>query len=174
MEYPQDTALFLSLLNGPAFSVKDGLVDSLNANAQYLNIQPGTPIADLISIGIEEYESMEQGRLFLTLLLEDVPFGASVSRMRDWDLFLLEPAEQRTELAALELASRELRGPMSDLKMLTDLLMPKLDEQYHRLYDNYRNYAGCYGRCLLLLRYPSPEKAGKGNRCYEKRSSSRR
>ena len=133
MEQTNDTALFLDLLNGPAFSVKDGLVDRLNGNAVYLAIQPGTSVMDLIRVGAEEYEALEQGRLFLSLELEGVPFGASVSRMNGWDLFVLEPPEHHAELAALELASRELRGPMGDLKMLSDLLLPKLDKKYDPL-----------------------------------------
>jgi hypothetical protein len=50
MEHPQDTAMFLSLLTGPAFSVKDGLVDSLNANAQYLNILIGRGVVTMEEI----------------------------------------------------------------------------------------------------------------------------
>lgn len=144
MEQTNDTSLLLELLAAPAFSVRNGIIELCNRQAQSLSILPGTAVSDLISIGVEEYAAMESGCLYLSLTVGEMPFGASVSRMSGYDLFLLESGSSQPELEAFGIASRELRGPLSDLKMISGILLPKLGEEN-------REWAGAINHSIYKL-----------------------
>ncbi len=126
MEQRTDIAHFLEMVHVPAFSVKGGLIDECNQDAQQRMIPTGVPVAGLITIGAEDYETMAGGCLYLTLECGGITYGASVSKLSGCDVFLLESHEENPDLAVLDLASRELRLPVGELLIQLTKLMPEL------------------------------------------------
>ena len=107
METPQ----FLDMLPQPAFLVRSGSIAYANPAAAAFLLEPGTPIADLLFTGTEEYAAFDGGTLCLQLQHGPALWEASVTRSPDGDLFLLEQPEDPA-LQALSLAAMELRAPL--------------------------------------------------------------
>ena len=115
-----DKEYLLELITRPAFYVADGVITSTNEPARQRQILPGTQITDLISTGLEEYHTLADGCLFLTLRICDVNYGASVTTRDGAQLFLLESEAGNKELQAVSLAANQLREPMSNIMILAD------------------------------------------------------
>ena len=120
MEEIKDIVGMLDLMIQPAFSVTDGMIRHVNPAAKSQLISEGTAVDTLITIGKQEYEEFRDGCLYLTLSLG----GASVSRMGDTDIFVLEQDADQAELQAMALAARELRQPLSNVMTVADKLFP--------------------------------------------------
>ncbi len=113
----------LDLMILPAFCVKENKIIKANSAAQELLPESGT-LTSLLLSGEEEYAQFSGGCLYLQLNLGGIPRGASVTRMGDTDIFLLDPDEEDSELRAMALAARELRQPLSSLISMTETLFP--------------------------------------------------
>lgn len=116
----------LDLIDRPAFSVRGGVILRANQAAQQRLIVPGAAVSELLAAGKEDYEAFSGGCLYLTLSLSGQSCGASVSRIEDTDVFVIEDDSDQTELTALALAARELRGPLSSVMTVADRLLPQL------------------------------------------------
>lgn len=123
MEAPQ----LLDMLDRPAFRVKDGIIDYVNPAAAGCLLEAGTPIADLLFTGYEEYAQLQGGSLYLQLQLGTQLFDASVQRTLEGDLFILEQ-EEDPALQALALAAMELRAPLAGAMNAAEQLLPELPE----------------------------------------------
>lgn len=121
--YPQQ---LLELMDRPAFCVCGGTIQSANQAALQRLIPVGEPVLPLLLTGQEEYAEFSGGCLFLTIQVQDVSFGASVTRVDGMDVFTMEPEYASSELQALALAARELRDPLNRILSITDDLFPKL------------------------------------------------
>lgn len=128
MERMESTSGMLNLMIQPAFTVKDGRIDLVNEAARGYLLEPGTAVSELLVTGESEYQSFEEGCLYLTLSVSGGKCGASVHRMKDFDLFTIEEAEDNAELQAMALAARELRSPLSNVMTIADQLFPMTDE----------------------------------------------
>lgn len=128
METKENTGM-LDLIIHPAFSVRDGVVLHVNQTAVQRMITIGTPIADLITSGLEEYEQFSDGYLYLTITVANHSCGASVSRIDGEDIFILEENSDSAELNALALAAQGLRGSLSNIMSNADRLFPLLDTE---------------------------------------------
>lgn len=117
----------LDLMTQPGFCVKDNTIQKVNQAAQALMISPGTEPGALLLTDPREYADFRGGCLHLTLSLSGRPWGASVIRMDQWDIFLLDDAREGEELRTLALAARELRKPMDSLMTLADQLSAQTD-----------------------------------------------
>lgn len=124
MEEKENFAL-LDLLLQPGFCVEENRITRVNAAAQSLLLTPGMDIAPLLQTGAEEYAAFTDGCLYLRLNLEGASLDASVTRMGQTDIFVLDPEEADSELQALSLAARELRYPLTDLTAITENLLPR-------------------------------------------------
>ena len=124
MEQMNDALGMLDLLALPGFCVKDNKIGKLNPLAACRQIPMDTDVTTLLLTGAEEYAEFQDGCLYLTLELEGQPWGASVTRIGDHHVFLLEAEHERTELQALALAARELREPLSGIMTTADRLFP--------------------------------------------------
>ena len=118
----------LELILRPAFCVQNGSIVHTNKLAQDRGIVTGAPISELLITGKEEYAALDGGCLYLTLCANRIQFGASVTQMDGFDIFVLEPEQTQPELQALALAARELREPLSNLMIAADRLLPTLDD----------------------------------------------
>lgn len=128
MERKESTSGLLNLMVQPAFTVVGGVVDQVNAAARAYHLESGMSITDLLATGQEEYRALEEGCLYLTLRLAGLPYGASVRRMEEFDIFTLEQEADELELQAMALAAQELRGPLSNVMTVADQLFPVVDE----------------------------------------------
>ncbi len=120
-----ETAIgMLDLMVRPGFCVQDQTIVKVNPGAKALLISEGTTVSGLIAIGQEEYAAFREGCLYLTLALSGQQYGASVTRMGDFDIFLLEQDADNRELQAMALAARELREPLTNVMTTADRLLP--------------------------------------------------
>ena len=108
----------------PAFCVQDGTIVKINTAASGRMIEAGTPIAQLLKTGAEEYQDFSDGCLYLMLNVCGQELGFSVTRKNGFDLFQLEQDTQGYELQALALAARELREPLGNIMITADHLFP--------------------------------------------------
>ena len=122
MDERKDTTGMLDLMVLPGFCVKNNRICGLNAAARSLLLDEGMPIEDLLVTGGEEYAAFTSGCLYLTLSVGGEIWGATVTRMDDQDVFLLEQEENQTELRAMALAARELREPLTNVLIAADRL----------------------------------------------------
>ena len=127
MEQKESTSGMLDLMIQPAFTVKDSVIDQINAAAKGYCLESGMQIKELLYTGLLEYQELTEGCLYLTLTLAGVLCGASVRRMAGFDIFTLEQEADQSELQAMALAARELRMPLSNVMAVADQLFPVTD-----------------------------------------------
>lgn len=124
MEEKNNCFAVLDLMLQPGFCVKDHIITNVNQAAEGLLITPGLDIRNFLLTGSEEYAAFTGGCLYLTLNLSQNGRGASVTRMEDTDIFLLEPETDQPELRAMALAARELRDPLAKVMIAAEQLIP--------------------------------------------------
>lgn len=120
----ENTNVMMELMSHPAFSVKDGIIQYANSAAVSCLIPVNAPVAAFIGTGAEEYGSEWNGCLYLSVTVEGHCFGASVTRMDGFDLFILDENSSQPQLQAMALAARELRAPLSTLLITAGRLTP--------------------------------------------------
>lgn len=150
---------FLNMMVLPGFCVEQGKILFANAAALECMIPEGGDIDSLLHTGKEAYESFQGGCLYLTLEICGELWDASVIRMGQQDLFLLERSAENGELQALALAAVQLRGPLAGISSIADSLqslaadarmeasLAQLNQrlyQLHRLVNNMSD-AGTHG-----------------------------
>lgn len=114
----------LDLMVHPGFCVKDNVIIQANQAAASLMLTPGRTVTELLHTGKEEYADFQEGCLYLTLNLGGETIGASVTRMGEYHIFLLEQEADQAELQAMALAARELREPLAKVMTTADRLFP--------------------------------------------------
>ncbi len=129
MEQSHDLTGFLDLIIRPAFAVTDGIIQYCNQAAQGLFLSAGTPVSDFLQTGAEEYASMESGCLYLSVCVGSHSFGASVTRMDGFDVFILEQEDTQPQLQAMALAAKELREPLANIITAADRLEPSNENE---------------------------------------------
>lgn len=124
MEQETNAMGMLDLMVRPGFCVKNNTIVKVNQAAQAHLISPGDDVSKLLHTGREEYADFTDGCLYLTLNLGGVQWGASVTRMEDFHVFILEQEADQAELQAMALAARELREPLTSVMTTADRLFP--------------------------------------------------
>lgn len=133
----------LDLLDRPAFFVQDGIITQVNHAAQQKLIAVGTPVADLLGDHLCVYQAYRSGSLYLSVLLEGIRYGATVTEAGDQHLFCLEQSTQANQ--ALALAAQQLRAPLHSLFSAVEAC-PELQSvqpglyQLHRIITNMSDY----------------------------------
>lgn len=112
METQRDIIGMLDLIHLPAFCVKNNQIVTANPAAEGRLICPGTDVRTLLHTGKEEYEAFQSGCLYLTLNELGGNCGCSVSRIGDYDVFVLDQEAEDIWLRAFSLAALELRQPL--------------------------------------------------------------
>lgn len=148
MEVHDQNQTMLNLMHRSAFRVEQGVITNVNPAAARYFLKPGMEIAPLLATGGEEYAEFSNGCLYLTLELEGLRFGATVVRTQQADIFVLEEAEDRSQLRALALAAMELRVPLANAIAATDKMLPVVTEACS---DDVRNYAAQLNRRLMQM-----------------------
>lgn len=116
MEVKKEENGFLDLLTQPGFCVKENRITAVNQAAQCLLVNAGTDVRELLHTGAEEYAAFQGGCLYLTLELAAGVCGASVIRLEDQDVFILDHNADDA-LRALSLAASVLREPLSGMML---------------------------------------------------------
>ncbi len=124
MEGKKEVSGMLDLMLQPGFCVKENQIIQVNAAAQALLITPGSDVRELLRTGQAEYDAFGSGCLYLKLKLPGQDRGASVTRVADQDVFLLDPDPEDSALRHLALAARELREPLNNLMLSAEGLLP--------------------------------------------------
>jgi signal transduction histidine kinase len=124
MDQEMNALGMLDLMVRPGFCVKDGVIVKCNASARSTLLEAGMDLLPLLATGRTEYAEYTGGTLYLTLEISGARWGASVTRLGDVDVFLLEEEADRSELQAMALAARELRGPLAGIMTTADRLFP--------------------------------------------------
>lgn len=124
MELNTDTLGMLDLMVRPGFCVKENQIIKVNQPAAIRTLSVGTDIRELLLTGKEEYAGFSGGCLYLTLSVTGQSWGASVTRMGEYDVFILEQEADQSELQAMALAARELREPLANVMTTADRLFP--------------------------------------------------
>lgn len=127
MEAKKEENGMLDLMIRPGFCVKENIICQVNQAARSLLILPGTDVRTLLLTGAEEYAAFEGGCLYVKLNLSANGCGASVVRMDETDVFVLDQESDDGELQALALAARELREPLTSVLICADRLLPLTD-----------------------------------------------
>ena len=145
MEVNRQQAPMLELLLRPAFCVVAGRITKINQAAAPYLLQEGVEVIPMLASGKEEYAAFTDGCLYLTLTIGNQKLGANVLALEDCHLFVLEQANEKTELLSLALAAKELREPLSGMATSASQILSQseADQKYmaqfnRRLYQMMR------------------------------------
>lgn len=127
MEQSHNLPGMLDLIIRPAFAVTGGIITYCNQAARSCLITAGPPVETLLETGKEEYAALSSGCLYLSVQVEGHSFGAAVSRMDGFDVFVLDQGDTDPKLQAFALAARELREPLANMMIAADRLIPTGD-----------------------------------------------
>lgn len=133
-----DTANHFSLLEmieHPAFCVQEGIIIRANKAAQQKLFEEGMHILGFLPKDAEAYQAFSGGCLYLNVTSADVSCGASVTRIEDFDLFVLDT--EGPKLEAYALAALQLRMPLCNVVNLLEELIVG-DKQYDAQSGNLR------------------------------------
>ncbi len=150
----------------PAFRVEGGIITQVNSAAAVYGIQTGAQIDTLIHIGAEEFSQFTQGRMDLTLMVENTMISACVIPDAMGFTFCIDSDFARPEQRALALAAQHLKEPLSNAllhsadipKDLTPdekerfLYIRKNLQQMMRMLSNMSDLAN-YHNCARLYRH---------------------
>lgn len=118
----------LNIVPMPAFAVEHGVVVSVNRESLAANLPVGSQVKPILLTGEQEYDSLEEGSLCLTIDVGGCPQGVAMCRFKDdVDLFLLDQEAKRESLRILALAAQKLRDPLNAIMGAMDHLIPELN-----------------------------------------------
>lgn len=124
MEERVDALGLLDLMVRPGFCVKENIIVKANQAALGLMLNPGMDVSALLHTGKTEYAEFQEGCLYLTVSIGGENWGASVTSLGEYHVFMLEQEADQAELQAMALAARELREPLSRVMTTADRLFP--------------------------------------------------
>lgn len=124
MEQTGDIITMLNQMPCPAFLVQDGTLKYINPAAHRYALMVGSKISDLLATGIQEYQDFQGGCLYLTLRIGNTVCGASVTKIQEFDYFVLEQDSDQAELQSMALAAQQLRTPIANVMSVADQLFP--------------------------------------------------
>ena len=127
----------LDMLERPAFCVQNGIITHANKAAEYRLFSKGKPVMEFLPQDGDAYASFEGGCLYLNITSADVTCGASVTRIEDFDVFVLD--SEGAKLDAYALASSQLKVPLCNVvNIVNDLIdsNTQQDERFNYLRKN--------------------------------------
>lgn len=108
----------LDMIERPAFCVRDGIILRANSHAKSCLFEEGSAIGEFLLSDREAYQNFRGGSLYLTLTSAQVTSGASVTRIEDFDLFIVDA--EMPQLEAFALAAGQLKMPLCNLVNMVD------------------------------------------------------
>lgn len=129
MEQFNPLTQMLQLIEHPAFCVEDGTITAVNSHAQQLLLHTGTKIAQILRTGQHEYQAFTNGCLYLNLNINGSDMGASVRKIDERDIFIIEQDADMAQLQTMALVAQELRRPLSSVMTVADRLFPMISDE---------------------------------------------
>lgn len=115
MEYQKSVQELLNQLSQPGFCVCNGIITAANQAAEAMLLNVGSAISDILETCADDYAGFSGGVLYLPLQISGQFHNATVTRLDNMDLFLLEQDEDAGQFQALSLISMELRKPLMNV-----------------------------------------------------------
>lgn len=110
---PSNHFSLLELIEHPAFCVRDDIIVCVNKAARYKLFEEGDHILPFLPQDADAYQRFTGGNLYLNVTSAQVSCGASVTRIDDFDLFVLDT--EGAKLEAFALASLQLKVPLCNI-----------------------------------------------------------
>ena len=117
----------LKLIERPAFCVQNGIIIQANEAAVQKQIQIGLQIDSLLQTDLQVYKEYSGKPLQLSIFIAGKTYQASVERINDVDIFLMETEKYGAELQLLALTAMHFRTPLSGVMPLVELLLTNKD-----------------------------------------------
>ena len=117
----------LEMIEHPAFCVRDGIIICANKAAQQKLFEKGSAVISFLPQDALAYQAFTGGCLYLNVTSAHVTCGASVTRIEDFDLFVLDT--EGAKLEAFALAAMQLKMPLCNIVNLIEELIVG-DKQY--------------------------------------------
>lgn len=127
MNHQTESSRMLELLLQPAFCVREGIITHSNQAAQAMLIQPGMSVSHFLGEEESEYRNYTGGCLFMPLRHAGHMLHASITRVDDQDIFILEPNGEDPELKAMSLVASKLRSPLFETMLAANRLLPAVN-----------------------------------------------
>lgn len=118
----------LNLISEPAFCADKTNIIAANQAACALGFDSGSILEMIPDESRDAYNDFSGGALHLTLKCAEETFDATVSKIENLNIFVLETDRTEDVLQSLALASQHLRIPLSDVITIADRLMPELNK----------------------------------------------
>lgn len=128
MEFNHPLFPWLELMDRPAFCVKDRVVIAMNTAAEKRMLSLGTDIYEIVTEHKEAYDTFQNGKLYLSVTIDGLPYNASVVRTSECDIFTINQDTDDAQLQALALAAQQLRTPLSNVMTVADQLLSAMDD----------------------------------------------
>lgn len=135
----------LDMLQRPAFCVRNGQIIRANDFARSLLFQEGMEISKFLRTDQEAYDAFKGGCLYLNVTSAEVTSGASVTRIEDFDLFVVD--SENPQLKAFSLAAGQLKMPLCNLVNMSENLADQ-DSRYAALRGEFRKELYQLGRVI--------------------------
>ena len=120
MEFANHFSL-LDMIEHPAFCVQDGIIVRANKAAQHRLLLEGKNVMEFLICDGHAYAEFQGGCLYLNITTANITCGASVTRIEDFDLFVLD--SEGPKLEAYALASLQLKVPLCNIVNILEELM---------------------------------------------------
>lgn len=127
----------LDMIERPAFCVRDGIIVHANQAAQHRLLTEGKKVLEFLPKDHNAYEAFNGGCLYLNITSADVTCGASVTRIEDFDLFVLDSEGEKLEAYAL--ASTQIKVPLSNIVNILDDLLENVQDSNDRVSHLWQN-----------------------------------
>lgn len=124
MDILQETISLLEQLPQAVFLVKDGRVIYANHGAKLRDVRLNANVWDLITIGQQEYQQFQSGKLMLTVGVSGILYNTVVTSSGDYHMFCLESEYSNTEFRAYAVAAEALREPLNSAMLGVEALLP--------------------------------------------------
>lgn len=147
MEMPNMIRQMLELMDRPAFLVQGGKILHCNRHAKALHIQEDTPLYFLLGSHQEAYEAYTNGCLQLQLQVRGESISATVEKLEDYHLFLLEREDTKSKLLTLAMASNQLHIPLTGLLSTAVVNDPQANRLLCQLHRTVRNMSDAVRYC---------------------------
>lgn len=112
MEDYKNIISLLEQIPQPGFLIQNDRIVSVNQAAAAMVLAPGQIFSSMSGIDLEDIMDTPDAQLCLTLTINGCRHNAVVTRLKEFDLVVLESSEEQDEYRSMALASMELRTPL--------------------------------------------------------------
>lgn len=145
---PSNHFSLLDMIEHPAFCVRNGTIIRSNKAAQHRMLIEGENVMNFLPTDGDAYAAFHGGCLYLNITSADVTCGASVTRIEDFDLFVLD--SEGAKLEAYALAALQLKMPLCNIVNILEELF-KNNQQYDARADHLRQNLYQLNRIVLNM-----------------------